>query len=160
MGIFVFPMLASFVVGEVTLRGKEALFIYRKAPSGVSRLVKARLVHGWIVAVPVAAAIVAGSLLAIPQIQLLILLAYTGLIALLVSANVAFALGIALMAPAFTEKESMFNVMIVSMSTFFIFIFSVIIFGEPWGLLLMVLISWIIGLSFLNLGRRKLSRIE
>ncbi|UCE44288.1 MAG: ABC transporter permease, partial [Candidatus Bathyarchaeota archaeon] len=45
----ILPLLAAFVVGEVTLRGKEALFIYKKTPSGVGRLVKARLLHGWLV---------------------------------------------------------------------------------------------------------------
>jgi hypothetical protein len=32
-------VFAAFVVGEVTIRGKESLFIYREAPYGEERLV-------------------------------------------------------------------------------------------------------------------------
>lgn len=160
MGIFVFPMLAAFVVGEVTIRGKEALFIYRKAPKGVSRLVKTRLVHGWIVSVPIAAGIIAASLARVSNITLETHLVYTILIALTVSANVAFALGFSLKFPAYKEKESMINLMVVSMFTFFAFMISLVLFGEIWGLLSLLIISWIAGLVFLELGRRNLVSIE
>ncbi len=46
--------LCVFVVGEVTTRGKDNLFVYRKAPKGETRLVWARVVQGWLVVLPVA----------------------------------------------------------------------------------------------------------
>jgi len=54
---FMLPILAVFVAGDVTLRGKEALFIYRKTPSGVGKFIKARLIQGWLIVVPIAAAV-------------------------------------------------------------------------------------------------------
>jgi hypothetical protein len=160
MGIFVFPMLAAFVVGEVTLRGKEALFVYRKAPAGVTRLIIARLVHGWLFAVPIAIVIIAISLARVPDILPETHLAYTGFIALMVAANVAFALGYSLRFPAYTEKESILNLMVVSMFTFFTFMFCLILLGEKLGLLSLLVISWLIGVVFLFIGKRNLNSIE
>lgn len=160
MGIFIFPMLAVFVVGEVTLRGKEALFIYRKAPSGVNRLISARLVHGWLVTIPFAVVTIAVSLFMVPQITFISLLTSIGFIILFVAANVAFALGVSLLMPAFTEKESMVNVMIVLMASMFLFMPLLVVFGEIWGMVLLIPLIWLVGLIFLFLGKRKLIRAE
>ena len=100
---FILPLLVAFVVGEVTLRGKEALFIYKKTPSGVGRLVKARLLHGWLVVVPIAAAITAVSTILSPQTTFISFLTTTGLVMLTIPANVAFVLGLSLLNPAFSD---------------------------------------------------------
>ena len=167
---FILPLLAAFVVGEVTLRGKEALFIYKKTPSGVGRLVKARLLHGWLVVVPIAGAITAVSAILSPQTTFISLLTTTGFAMLFVAANVAFVLGLSLLNPAFSDKSGSYilNLMIVMQALpFGLFLIPLIVLGRVFDLgLYHVLfyvtlpLSWLVGIVFLYLGRRKLSRIE
>jgi hypothetical protein len=160
MAMFIFPMLTAFVVGEVTLRGKEALFIYRKAPSGVNKLILARLIHGWLIAVPFAGLIMAISLLSLPGIRLLTVLGFVALIMIVVAAYVAYAMGLALKFPVFTEKESIANVMIIAFTSMFTFMIPLIIFGETAAMILVILLSWSIGFFFLYLGKMKLEAME
>jgi hypothetical protein len=152
----IFSMLAVFVVGEVTLRGKEGLFIYRKAPSGVGRLVKARLLHGLLVLVPITVAITAIRTILIPNATLISVLTNIGIMVLIVVANVALALGLSLLNPAFTEKSGTFkiNAMIPPQIGVAILIIS----RSNWGLYVPMI--WFVGILFLILGIRKLSRIE
>ena len=166
---FVLPLLAAFVVGEVTLRGKEALFIFKKTPSGVGRLVKVRLLHGWLVVVPIAAAITAVLTILMPQTTFISLLANTGLVMLTVGANVAFVLGLSLLNPAFSDKSGNYvlNLMIVMQGWVGLSLVSLIIFGRVFDLGLYetlfyvtVPLSWLMGIVFLYLGKRRLSRIE
>ena len=165
MPLFILPFLAVFVVGEATLRGKETLFIFKKTPYGVGRFVKARLVHGLIVVVPITVTItVVSSILS--QQNILTLLAITALAILFVSAIVAFILGLSLLNPAFSDKSGNYitNIMI----TMFVvpnglFLIPLIVFNLP---LLQTLcyftipLSWIFGIVFLYLGKGRLTRIE
>jgi len=159
MGIFLFPILAAFVVGEVTVRGKENLFIYRKAPSGEGRLVKGRLLQGWLVVIPIVAVYATISLILVPQITFISLLTYTGLLVLIVAAYVAFALGLFLLMPVFSEKpaELMVNAMILTMVSAGLLMVSMIVFDLP---LLYIPLIWLLGIVFLYLGKRNLGRIE
>lgn len=172
---FILPILAVFVVGEVVLRGKETLLIYKKTPSGVGRLVKARLLHGWLVVVPITAAIIAVTAILSPQTTLVSLLTNTGIMILIATANVAFALGLSLLNPAFSEKSAnttlMINLMIVVFVSIGMFIGARIglrrIFpglepstGMLYSQLLLIALSWLVGIVFLYLGKRRLSRIE
>jgi hypothetical protein len=165
MPLFILPLLAAFVVGEVTLRGKEALFIYKKTPSGVGRFVKARLLHGWLVVVSITAAITVVSTILSHQTTIA-LLAVPALAILFVSAIVAFVLGLSLLNPAFSDKSS--NYVTNLMITMFaipngLFLIPLIVFDLP---LLQTLcyvtipLSWLVGIVVLYLGKRKLSRIE
>ena len=166
MGLFLIPILAVFVAGEVTLRGKESLFIYKKAPSGVGRFVKAKLLQGWLVVVPIAATIIAVSTMLSPQTTFVSLLTNTGFVILIAAANVAFALGLSLMNPASSEKQGNvtlgMNVMIVTMVSTFSFIGILIVLDLSffYTLLLQTALSWLLGMVFLYLGKRNLSRIE
>lgn len=160
MAMFIFPMLSAFVVGEVTLRGKEALFIYRKAPSGVNKLIFARLIHGWLIAVPFAGLIMAISLLSLPGIRLITVLGFTALIMIVVAAYVTYAMGLALKFPVFTEKESMGNIMIIAFTSIFTFMIPLIIFGEIEAAFLVIPLSWTVGSFFLYLGKRNLELME
>jgi hypothetical protein len=165
MPLFMLPLLAAFVVSEVTLRGKEALFIFKKTPSGVGRFVKARLLHGLLVVVPVTVAITVVSTILSNQ-TMFALLIITGLAVLFVSAIVAFVLGLSLLNPAFSDKSGSYvtNLMI----TMFaipngLFLIPLMVFDLP---LLQTLcyvtipLSWLVGIVFLYLGKRKLCRIE
>ncbi len=167
---FILPILSVFVVGEVTLRGKEALFIFKKTPRGVGRLVKARLLHGWLVVVPIAAAVTAVSGILSPQTTLISLLTTTGFAVLFVAANVAFVLGLSLLNPAFSEKSGNYflNLMIAMQALpFGLFLLPMIAFRRIFDLGLYEVLfyvtlpsSWLLGILFLYLGKRRLSKIE
>ncbi|MBU7018951.1 MAG: hypothetical protein HXS44_15690 [Theionarchaea archaeon] len=162
MSSFAFAMLAAVVASDVTLRGKETLFIYKKIPSGVGLLLKTRLLQGWLVIIPVSAAIIMIALSRVPDTPFLSVLAYTGFVILIAAANMTFALGIFLLMPAYTEKggEFMLNLMIIIQASIFLFIGCIIIFGLLKGMLVMALASWSLGGLFIFLGKRKLANIE
>jgi hypothetical protein len=168
MGLFLYPFLAVLVVGQVTAGGKESLFIYKKTPFGVGRFVKARLLQGWLVAVPIGAAITAISMISIPQTTLVSLLSYTGFMVLIVAGNVTLALGLSLLNPEFSEntRAQMIGLMVNAQVAIFIsigiFIGSLVILdlGFLNTLLLDTVVIWLLGPVFLYLGKRKLSRIE
>jgi hypothetical protein len=159
---FIFPMLASVVVGDVTIRGKENLFIYRKTPNGEEKFVRARLIQSLLVVVPIVAIISTISLSLAPNIRVDSLLAYVGYSVLVISANTQFALGIFLMKPAFSETSGEFiaNIMTVLMVNTIMFLFLIIIFELTWGMIIFLLTIWLIGFSLLNIGKRNLKRIE
>jgi len=170
---FMFPILAVFVAGDVTLRGKESLFIYKKTPYGVGRFVKARLIQGWLVVVPVAMGVTALSTIVSAQTNLISLLTNIGLGVLIAAAETAFVLGLFLVMPVFSEKSLRFmlNILIVifvSIGLFLGSLFSLMAIlpelerdlGFLYVLLLQTALSWIVGIVFLSLGSRNLSRIE
>jgi hypothetical protein len=168
MAQFLFPFLAVFMVGQVAVHGKESLFIYKKTPYGVGRFVKAKLVQGWLVAVPIATAITLFSLLLGPQASFISLLTYVVLITLLVAANVALALGLALLRPQFSDnaRDQMgslvlnANVAMVASIGVFIGFMVVLDWGIFHTLVMQNTVIWLLGIIFLYLGKRKLSRIE
>jgi len=159
MGIFLFPILVAFVVGEVTVRGKENLFIYRKVPSGEGRLIKGRLLQGWLLVIPIVAVYATISLILVPQITFISFFTYAGLLVLIAAAYVAFALGLFLLMPVFSEKpaELMVKAMILTMVSVGLFIVSVIVFDLT---LLYLPLIWLLGSVFLYFGKRNLGRIE
>ena len=173
------PMLAGFVVGTVS-RGKAPLFIYRKSPSGEGRFVKARLLQGCLVVVPIAAVVVAVSTILVPQITLTSLLVNVIWGSLRTVAAVAFILGLALVIPVFSEKSRERNLGIVINLT--IAIFATIgldiglselglsfekllpnldtLTGLLYDHLLQTAIFSVVGIVLLYVGTKKLSRIE
>jgi hypothetical protein len=159
---FLFPMLAAVVVGDVTIRGKENLFIFRKAPNGENQFVKARLLQSCLVVVPVVICITIISLALAPNITILRLFSFTGYSILTSIGFTAFALGMFLVVPAFSEKSSEFisNIMILSMVSSFSFLAFIIIFDLIVGMVLFLIMIWVIGFSVLLLGSKNLSRIE
>ena len=173
MAQLMLPMIAVMVAGEVTVRGKDNLFLYRKAPSGVGRFVKAMLVKSWIMVVPIASAITAITTLINPQTTFISLLINTGSMSLIVGGTVAFVIGLFLLNPAFSKKsvKLKINSMIAMFVSIGLFVVSLLVFTmgfqttEPIGgilyiQLLQILLSWVLGIVFLYLGKRKLSRIE
>ena len=163
-----FPFLAVFMVGQVMVHGKEGLFIYKKTPYGVGRFVKAKLVQGWLVVVPVAVVITVVSLILVPQASLVSLLAYIVLVVLFVAANVALALGLALLNPQFSENARtqmaglMINANIAVFASIGVFIGSMVVLdlGIFNTLLLQNTMTWLLAVTFLYFGKRRLNRIE
>jgi len=162
IGIFMFPFLAGFVVGEVTVRGKENFFIYRKAPGGEGKLIKARLLQSLLIVVPVAVLYAAFSQLLDPTITIVEWLAHIGLLTIVVTAYVVLALGLFLLMPVFTDKpaELMGNIMIIMFVSMFSFIMTGIFFGRFLGLFIFVAMMWILGIALLYSGKKKISLIE
>ncbi len=167
---FILPLLSAFVVGEVTLRGKESLFVFKKAPSGIGRLVRARLLKGWVVVVPISVVVSTIVMLLNPKTHPAFLLVYTGLVALIVAATVAFVLGLFLLNPAFSDKSGNYIVnTMIAMQALPIgtFLIPLIAFDRLLGLGLQeimffftVPLNWTVGLLLLYLGKRRLGRIE
>jgi hypothetical protein len=168
---FMLPILVVMVAGGVTTEGKENIFVYKKTPFGVGRLVKARLVQSWLVVIPIAGVVTAATTALNPRSTFVSIIVDVGLMMLLIAANVAFALGLFLLNPPFSVKsvKLWLNVIIVQMGSIGVFIismFSLVIVGvEPFGSflqvqLLQVVWSWLVGIVFLFIGKRKLSRIE
>jgi len=173
------PLLAGFVVGTVS-RGKTSFFIYMKSPSGMGKFVKARLLQGWLVAVPIGAVVVAVSTILVPQITLTSLLINIIWGSLRTVAAVAFLLGLALVIPVFSEgsRERNLGIVINLMIAVFATIGLDIGFSEL-GLnfesilpnldpltgllgdhLLRTAIFSVAGIVLLYVGTKKLSRIE
>ncbi len=157
---FIFSLLAAFVVGEVTLRGKEALFIFKKAPSGEGKLIKTRLIMGLLIILPIGVLITLYSLIIIPQISIIMILGYTAVMIIVVMSNVASALGIAILNPVYNEKESMVNVMIMAMIVPQISLMSLIFLDDPWNIIIIIVTNCVLGALLLSLGTLKLKRME
>ena len=159
MGFFLLPLLAAVVSFDITLRGKDTLFIYRKTPSGEGRFIKAMVVKGWVVAVPVAVAIIAVSMLLSPQVTSIELIKNVGIVAAMVAADVAFASGVFLIMPVYTDKgpEFALDIMIIVMASFGLFIVAVEVFDN---IMVLPLLHWLVGLLFLYFGKLNLGRIE
>jgi hypothetical protein len=153
--------LCVFVVGEVTSRGKDNLFVYRKAPRGETRLIWARVVQGWLVVLPVAAisalVVLIPSDIAWGEVAL-----YTMALVGISSAYVVMSIGLFLLSPAFSERpsETIGNVLVVLTISLFLDVICLILFGDIWGICALVLVSWIVGLAFLAAGSRKIRRVE
>jgi hypothetical protein len=179
LSAFGIPFLGAFVVGTVS-RGRETIFIFKKAPSGVGKFVKARLLQSWLVAVPIAAALTVISTISVPQITLVSLLTDTLLASIRTLATVALVLGLALINPIFAEESRernlgiVINLMVVLFATIGLELGSARL-GLSFGkilpdlgqftvllcdhLLLTAFFS-LIGIFLLYIGTRKLSRIE
>lgn len=167
--IFTLPVLVSFVVGELTLRGKQTLFIYRKAPSGVGRFVRARLLHGWLIVVPIVGAftVISTMVRVTPQLTFYSILTYAGLAMLSAAATVTFVLGLFLLNPAFSDKSASYiinlNITIFGLSNGF-FLVPIMLLGYNNLLSTLSFVSipltWVAAIILLYLGYGKLSRME
>jgi hypothetical protein len=173
------PFLAAFIVGTVS-RGKETLFIFKKSPSGIRKFVKARLMQAWLVAVPIAAAVIAVSTILLPQISPESLLINIAWGSLRTSALVVVVLGLSIINPIFAEESRernmgmVINLMVVLFATIGFEIglsriglsfgkilpntdaLTVILYDH----LLLTLVFALVGIFLLYIGTRKLDRIE
>ncbi len=105
MSLFLLPIITVMATGDVTVQGRELLFIYKKAPNAVWRFLKAMVLKSWLVVVPIAAgaALVTSPLQ--PGTTLAGVLVNTGLIAIFSTANAVFVTGLFLVNPAFSDKS-------------------------------------------------------
>lgn len=153
--------LCVFVVGEVTARGKDNLFVYRKAPGGETRLILARIMQGCLVVIPVA---VASALIVLLPAGLdwWSIIWMTGALVAVAAAYVVMSIGLFLLSPAFSEKpsEMIGNAIAILVISFFLYVICIVLYGEPWGMLALVFFSSAIGSVLLLAGSRKIRAIE
>jgi len=179
LGEFGIPFLAAFVVGTVS-RGKDTIYIYKKSPSGIKKFVKARLLQGWLVAVPIAATLIAVSTILLPQITLAPFLINIMWGSLRTLTLVVLVLGLAIINPIFAEGSRernlgmVINLMVVVFATIGLEIglsklglsfsnilpsldrFTCLLYDQ----LLLTAILVLAGIPLLYIGTKKLSRIE
>lgn len=167
MSQFWFAFLAVLTVGQVTVYGKEGLFIFKKTPNGIGKFIKAKLVLGLLVAVPITVVISLLSLL-FAEIGFVSLLTYIALLIPLIAGNVVLAVGLALLRPEFSDNPRsqmgglMVNANIVMVVSIGIFLGSLIVFHLPifYTILLENVVIWLLGAATLYLGKTKLSKLE
>ncbi|MBU7013599.1 MAG: hypothetical protein HXS52_02700 [Theionarchaea archaeon] len=159
---FIFPLLAVAVASDVTLRGKETLFLYKKVPFGVEKLIKTRLVQGWLLVPVVAGTLMVLSVKLIPGTTLMAGVMYTVAVILLVAAHTMLALGLFLLKPAYDERggEFMMNMMIPAQGSAFFVLGSLVAFGETGVFYFVIPVMWVVGITVLLLGKRRFSRME
>lgn len=165
--VMLLPILPAAVASDVTLRGRDNLFIARKAPDGEGRYVRASLLKSWIVVIPISAMLIAISTALSPLASAYSILWNTGYVAQLVAAQTAFAIGLFLLirVPSDNPKDKRMTLtigfMIIAFASFPLFIASIEILGRTNGLLSMhAPATWVLGIAFLLLGTSKLRRIE
>lgn len=167
------PIIVVMITGGVTVQGKQSLFTYRKAPSGEGRLIKAMLLKSWLMAVPLAGVATAVITAVTSQVTRSSLAITTGGMMLFIAAWVVFIMGLFLVNPAFSEKSAKLwiNVMIAVFGSIGVFMLSLLILTkggrltEPIGgilylQLVQITLAWVVGIVFLYLGKKRLSRIE
>jgi hypothetical protein len=159
---FMVGFLGAFVVGEVTIRGKEMLFLYRKAPGGERRLVRARLIQGWLLVIPSTILLTFLFLLFIPDPRSIELLLYPMFMAVSGMTMTAFTLGLFLIKPAFAERSGEFIInMMATLLVYFILLILVMSLLGALGLAVVYLpLAGLIGALTLYIGSRRIIRIE
>jgi hypothetical protein len=162
LSVFIYGLLPAIVIGDVTLRGKDTLFIYRKAPDGESRFIQARLLQSWLIVVPIVVIVTSLTLVYMPETTLLDFTAVIFFAVIVVMANTVLALGLFLIKPVFSEKsgELMINIMVISLLNSFAFFFFLILFDGLLGTIPFMATLWIVGIVVLIAGKNHLSKLE
>ena len=173
MAQFLFPVLVVMINGEVTVRGKEGLMIFRKTPMGEAKLVKAMLVKGWLLAVSIAGLTTVLLTLLSHEASLVSLVINAGFMMLFIAGCTVFVLGLFLLNPAFSAKsmKMAINTMIAIFSSVGIFAVSMLLLmvfglwsettqGMIYVFSLQSALIWIVGVFVLYLGKKRLARIE
>ena len=179
LSLMAIPLMAGFTVGTLS-RGKETFFQYKKAPNGVTRFLKAKLLQSILVTVPIIAVIISVSTLFVPNITLIPLLANIVLASLRTLSSVLFLFGLSLLIPVFSEgaRERTFGIMIYLQAAIFTTIGFEIglpklglnfrtmmpsidpFIGSLGDHMLQTAIFALMGIVFTYLGTKKLNRIE
>jgi hypothetical protein len=173
MALFLLPIITVMVTGNITVQGRELLFIYKKAPNAVWRFLKAMVLKSWLVVVPIATgtALVTSPLQ--PGTTLSGVLVNTGLMALFSSANAVFVTGLFLVNPAYSDKSpklflnifiALFGGITMFAASLYIstmgFRFEDPIFGLTGVSLLHTGFNLLLGYAAMLVGRRRLLAME
>jgi hypothetical protein len=170
---FILPILAVMVTGDVTVKGKHTLFIYRKAPSGEKQYITSMIIKSWLVVVPLTGILTALVVLSTLGSTPGLLVSTTGLMMVFAAGVVVFVMGLFLLNPAFSEKSmklwiNVIIVIFVSMGLLIVSFGVLTIFGvfpESIGDLTYLLVVqsgliWVVAVASLFVGRERFIRIE
>jgi hypothetical protein len=171
--LFVYPVVVVMVNGYVTMQGKENLFIYKKAPSGISRFLRATIFKGLLLLIPLTGGTTLAMTLLNSSLPAQTALVWTGLIALMVSGDVILVIGLFLINPAFSQKSprfmlNLFTVIGIQLAMFVVSFLLLMVDGKapdpiesiPQFLVCLSLLVWPVGIGVMLLGRRKLNGLE
>ena len=152
-------VMALFLCSETTIRGKEALFIYRKTPGGIARLMKAKLLQAWLFVIPVMVVIWGYSAWRFNLAFSVPFLMEMGNALLIAMANSMIAMGLSFANPAFNQKSGayMINFQTIAFMAMGAMIIPDMFLDMPW---LHMPIAWVMGVVLLLAGYRKLSTME
>ena len=150
-------VMASFVVGEIAIQGKNNLFIYRKAPGGVAKLIKARLVHGGLIVAGFTGLMTISLGTLFTQTALDKLLAQSLSNALFALSGVLLSLGLFLTNPAFNNKSQSYSLNVL-LAPNIIFAAMILTSGQmPYAELVAV---FVIALVVLAVGFKRIGEVE
>ncbi len=105
MSLMLLPIITVMVTGDVTVQGREIIYIYKKSPNAIGRFHKAMVLKSWLVVVPIAAGTSLLTSPLQPGTTLAEALVTTGLMAVFSSANAVFVTGLFLVNPAFFDRS-------------------------------------------------------
>ena len=171
--LFIYPIVTVMVTSDVTVKGKESLFIYKKAPHGTSTYVRVLIARGYLLLIPIIGIASLAVSLICPQMGTDISLVVAGTLVIMVCADVIIVLGLFLLNPAFSEKSPKFwmNAIILILLHIGLFVMSFLLLvkegkapdpvqGLPSVLGIITLLLWITAGGFLALGIWKLNSVE
>jgi len=159
MGLIMGTMMAVSICSASTIRGKENLFIYRKTPSGVERFLKAKLLLGWLLVIPILAMVMVVGGLRFDVIYSGVYLMGIGKSLLMAMAMVLIAMGVSLAYPAYTQASFAYfiNFFVSILLAFGSILIPEMVFHQDW---LQVPLAFMIGFVMIYLGYWKLSTME
>jgi len=171
--LFIYPVMTVMINADVTLQGRQGLFIYRKVPHGTSRFLRAVILRGLLLSVPLAGGATLVMCLLSSQIGTIATLAITAALTLMVCADVFLVIGLFLINPAFSERSPRFwfNVILVIVIHTLLFMLALLVMAGggrapdpteafPVLFLLLALITWPMGVGLLLLGKWRLDSLE
>jgi len=174
MSLFLGPLLAAFVVSDISLQGKDNLLLYRQTPTRTRKYLRIKLYQYLLTILPIVLIVETTVNLLVPDITLEILLLNVVLTLLIAAAAITFTLGLFLVNPAFTDKsgEFMINIQICVFGVMISFFVLLIPLDQIlWDLfaiadalypvaVIYTALQWIMGITMLSLGARKLSNMD
>ena len=174
MSLFIGPLLAAFVTSDISLQGKENLLLYKQTPTGTRKYLKIKLFQYLLTILPIVLVVETTVNLLVPDIALEVLVLNVTLTLLIATAAIIFTLGLFLINPAFHDKagEFMINIQICVFGVMIPFFILLIPLDQIlWDLfaiadalypvaVIYTALQWILGVTMLSLGAKKLSNME
>jgi hypothetical protein len=174
MSLFIGPLLAAFVVSDISLQGKENLLLYKQTPTGTRKYLRIKLYQYLLTILPIVLVVETTVNLLVPDITLEVLLLNVSLTLLIAAAAITLTLGLFLVNPAFHDKsgEFMINIQVCVfgvMIPFFVLLmtldqllydlFAIVDALYPVAVIYAAL-QLAFGVTLLSLGAKKLNNME
>lgn len=174
MSLFIGPLLAAFVVSDISIQGKENLLLFRQTPTETRKYLRIKLFQYLLTILPIVLVVETAINLLVPDIAFEILFLNVFLTLLIAAAAITFTLGLFLVNPAYHDKagEFMINmqvcvfgvmipffILLISLDQILYDLFAIIDALYPVAVIYTAL-QWIMGIIMFSLGAKKLSNME